>query len=497
MKVLTALLFTLFGTAALAGYGNFPASGGGSGTVTGVTASAPIQSSGGTAPVISCIAASGSVAGCLSAADWTTFNSKQDALTFTGSGNVVKVTSPTLVTPALGTPSALVGTNITGTAASLTAGTATNATNIATTATNSTNATFFPAFVASSSSGNQAADTATGLTFNPSTNTLTTTAFVGALTGAASSNVLKSGDVMTGDLILTTAANGVTIGAAATKSKALYIKPGASGTGIQLENVNNTRKFNIDVSVAGLTIVGQDATNGFISISNVASGGTGVNWFSMGSSGGANPPAWPQAFETISGDGNVTSLTATAFTPLAGASVNGAPIVVLRNRNSTVNTLAEWANTGSSGNLTGGWGTRHVVQTASSEHSDWYAFNRNAGTMQEVVRFNGNGNMSVSGSVPGTPTACGTSPAIAGNNNVFKLTVGTGGTANACVVPFAGTPAWDNEPSCECNNQSTAMHLQLIPTTSQITINGIGLATGTAAAFGAGDVIRCRCGGYR
>ena len=38
--------------------------------------------------------------------------------TSTGTGNNVLSTSPTLVTPALGTPSALVGTNITGTAAS-------------------------------------------------------------------------------------------------------------------------------------------------------------------------------------------------------------------------------------------------------------------------------------------------------------------------------------------------------------------------------------------
>jgi hypothetical protein len=45
----------------------------------------------------------------------------------TGSGSNVLSTSPTLVTPALGTPSALVGTNITGTAASLTAGNATTA----------------------------------------------------------------------------------------------------------------------------------------------------------------------------------------------------------------------------------------------------------------------------------------------------------------------------------------------------------------------------------
>jgi len=40
----------------------------------------------------------------------------------TGTGSLVFASSPTLVTPALGTPSALVGTNITGTAAGLTAG---------------------------------------------------------------------------------------------------------------------------------------------------------------------------------------------------------------------------------------------------------------------------------------------------------------------------------------------------------------------------------------
>jgi hypothetical protein len=47
----------------------------------------------------------------------------------TGTGAAVFATSPTLVTPALGTPSALVGTNITGTANSLTAGAAKAITN--------------------------------------------------------------------------------------------------------------------------------------------------------------------------------------------------------------------------------------------------------------------------------------------------------------------------------------------------------------------------------
>ena len=53
------------------------------GTVTGVTATGPVVSSGGTAPVISMPAATTSVAGHLTAADWTTFNSKQAALGFT------------------------------------------------------------------------------------------------------------------------------------------------------------------------------------------------------------------------------------------------------------------------------------------------------------------------------------------------------------------------------------------------------------------------------
>ncbi len=48
----------------------------------------------------------------------------------TGTGAAVFATSPTLVTPALGTPTALVGTNITGTAAGLTAGNVTTNANL-------------------------------------------------------------------------------------------------------------------------------------------------------------------------------------------------------------------------------------------------------------------------------------------------------------------------------------------------------------------------------
>jgi hypothetical protein len=65
----------------------------------------------------------------------TTATTATDTASKTGTGSVyVTNTSPTLVTPALGTPSALVGTNITGTAAALSIGgnaaTATTATTV-------------------------------------------------------------------------------------------------------------------------------------------------------------------------------------------------------------------------------------------------------------------------------------------------------------------------------------------------------------------------------
>jgi hypothetical protein len=65
----------------------------------------------------------------------------------TGSGSLVFASSPTLVTPDLGTPSALVGTNITGTAAGLTAGTVTTNANLTGDVTSVGNATSIAAGV--------------------------------------------------------------------------------------------------------------------------------------------------------------------------------------------------------------------------------------------------------------------------------------------------------------------------------------------------------------
>lgn len=62
------------------------------GTVTSVTGTAPIASSGGATPAISITQASSSTSGYLSSTDWSTFNGKQNALT---SGTNIKTVSGT------------------------------------------------------------------------------------------------------------------------------------------------------------------------------------------------------------------------------------------------------------------------------------------------------------------------------------------------------------------------------------------------------------------
>ena len=90
----------------------------------------------------------------------------------TGSGALVFATSPTLVTPDLGTPSAVVLTNASGTANNLTA----NIANFITvTDDTSTNATRYPVFVNGTSGAITEQVSSTKLFFNPSTGLLTST----------------------------------------------------------------------------------------------------------------------------------------------------------------------------------------------------------------------------------------------------------------------------------------------------------------------------------
>lgn len=104
---------------------------GGGGTVTSVAATAPLSSSGGTAPAISIPQSNGTTNGYLSASDWTTFNNKQNTLAAgTGisiAGNTISTTGGggTVTSVAVTTANGVSGTvtNPTGAAAiSLTLG---------------------------------------------------------------------------------------------------------------------------------------------------------------------------------------------------------------------------------------------------------------------------------------------------------------------------------------------------------------------------------------
>ena len=92
----------------------------------------------------------------------------------TGTGLLVFNTSPTLVTPALGTPSALVGTNITGTAAGLTAGNVTTNANLTGAITSVGNATSLGSFTSASLRTALTDETGTGVSVFATSPTLVT-----------------------------------------------------------------------------------------------------------------------------------------------------------------------------------------------------------------------------------------------------------------------------------------------------------------------------------
>jgi hypothetical protein len=128
----------------------------------------------------------------------------------TGTGSLVFANSPTLVTPALGTPSALVGTNITGTAAGLTAGNVTTNANLTGAITSVGNATSLGSFTSANLASALTDETGTGANVFANTPTLVTPN-IGAATGtslAVTGSLRSSGTAGVG---YSTGAGGVVI----------------------------------------------------------------------------------------------------------------------------------------------------------------------------------------------------------------------------------------------------------------------------------------------
>lgn len=87
------------------------------------------------------------------------------------------------------------------------------------------------------------------------------------------------------------------------------------------------------------------------------------------------------------------------------------------------------------------------------------------------------GHITTAGTVP-TMGACGTSPAISGNDNAMLITVGTGGVATSCAVTFAGS--WSVAPVCVAQNNTDRVAYSMATSTSALTITATAAFTASS-----------------